>query len=280
MLDPVSITVLDLVPAPLSRRIPGRIEAEDFDAFHDATSENSGNSYRSTPVDIERTSDSGGGFNVGWIEPGEWLEYAVDIEHAGTVRWSARVAAPVGWASLRILIDGVEVGSSLLIPDTGDWQNWATVSTGPLAMTAGPHRIRIATVTGAFNVNWLAVDVADVTTGPSVALRIEGEDFDAFFNHTPENSGGSYRSTAVDVEPASDSGGGFNVGWIEPGEWLVPRSLRPPPALMPYRSASHRLCLERVCGSRSTVLPSAAPSRSPTPVTGRPGRRFYCRVSS
>ena len=219
-LDPVSITVFDLVPAPLSGRISGRIEAEDFDAFHDATSANSGDSYRSTPVDIERTSDTGGGFNVGWIEPGEWLEYAVALEHAGTFRLSARVAAPVAWASLRILIDGVEVASSLPIPDTGDWQNWATVSTGPFAMTAGTHRIRIATATGAFNVNWLAVDVADVTTGPSVALRIEGEEFDAFFDHTSENSGGSYRSTAVDVEPASDSGGGFNVGWIEPGEWL------------------------------------------------------------
>ena len=44
--------------------MPATIEAEDFDAFWDSTPENSGGQYRSSPVDIERTSDAGGGYNV------------------------------------------------------------------------------------------------------------------------------------------------------------------------------------------------------------------------
>ena len=32
--------------------------------------------FRSTNVDIESTADTGGGYNVGWIDTGEWLEYS------------------------------------------------------------------------------------------------------------------------------------------------------------------------------------------------------------
>ena len=58
--------------------IPGTIEAEDFDgggegaAYHDASRGNDGNAYRATDVDIETTGDTGGGWNVGWTEPGDW----------------------------------------------------------------------------------------------------------------------------------------------------------------------------------------------------------------
>ena len=51
-------------PVPL----PGTIEAERFDeggpelAYHDDSSGNSGGAFRSTDVDIEGTSDAGGGY--------------------------------------------------------------------------------------------------------------------------------------------------------------------------------------------------------------------------
>ncbi|MEB3339438.1 carbohydrate-binding protein, partial [Okeania sp.] len=66
-----------------------RIEAENYKpggegvAYHDTTSGNSGNKYRSEDVDIQTTSDVGGGYNVGWINPGEWLTYDVQIPEAG-----------------------------------------------------------------------------------------------------------------------------------------------------------------------------------------------------
>ena len=55
---------------------------------------------------------------------------------------------------------------------------------------------------------------------------IQVEDFDqgaegvAFFDMTPGNSGGAYRSTNVDIEPTNDTGGGFNLAWVAAGEWL------------------------------------------------------------
>src|SRR5437660_8098579 len=51
--------------------IPGTIQAEDFDnggegvAYHDEDAVNSGGLYRTTGVDIERSSE--GGYDVGWI---------------------------------------------------------------------------------------------------------------------------------------------------------------------------------------------------------------------
>src|SRR5262245_9500836 len=53
---------------------------------------------------------------------------------------------------------------------------------------------------------------------------IEAENFDdggegaAYHDLTPENSGGAYRATGVDLQSSSEAGS--NVGWIGAGEWL------------------------------------------------------------
>jgi len=56
---------------------------------------------------------------------------------------------------------------------------------------------------------------------------IQAEDFDdggeavAYHESTTGNYGGWYRTTDVDIEPASDDGGGYDVGWIAGGEFLA-----------------------------------------------------------
>src|SRR5437016_223918 len=60
------------------------IQAENYDvggegvAYHDTTTGNTGGQFRSDDVDIETSGDAGGGYNVGWIVDGEWLEYTVN----------------------------------------------------------------------------------------------------------------------------------------------------------------------------------------------------------
>src|SRR5690606_36778377 len=78
-------------PWLIERAEPTRIEAENFDeggpeiAYHDNDPANRGGAYRNEGVDIQSTTDTGGGFNLGWIEqPGEWLEYTIDVAVAGT----------------------------------------------------------------------------------------------------------------------------------------------------------------------------------------------------
>jgi hypothetical protein len=56
---------------------------------------------------------------------------------------------------------------------------------------------------------------------------IQAETFDeggqsvAYFDTTPGNKGGGYRTTDVDIGPTTDATGGFYIGWTRAGEWLT-----------------------------------------------------------
>jgi hypothetical protein len=226
-----------------ARSLPGVVQAEDFDdggeavAYVDTTSGNSGAQYRSTDVDIETTSDAGGGYDVGWIAGGEWLNYSVNVTSGGSYTLSARVAALGQGGTFHIEMDGTNVTGAMRIPDTGGWQAWTTLST-PVNLTAGAHVMRIVFDTGgvnaAGNLNWIQVAPASTEGGSTpfagqpVAIpgRIEAEAFDnggegvAFHDTDATNNGGQYRNSAVDIEATTDTGGGYDVGWMTAGEWL------------------------------------------------------------
>jgi predicted amidohydrolase len=221
--------------------IPGRIEAEHFDngganvAYRDTTAGNTGGAYREVDVDLEVTADSGGGYNVGWMFAGEWLNYSVNVAAAGTYTLRARVAAAGSGGRFHVESNGIDVTGPISIPATGGWQTWTTI-TAPVTLSAGQQVLRLivdAETGGIFgNVNWLEIAAgpsgSTPFTGTPVSLpdRIEAEHFDhgganvAYRDTTAGNSGGAHRQTDVDLEATSDIGGGFNVGWMFAGEWL------------------------------------------------------------
>jgi endonuclease/exonuclease/phosphatase family metal-dependent hydrolase len=204
-----------------------KIEAEDFTSYYDTTPGNKGGAYRATDVDIEPCADTGGGYNVGWMAAGEWLEFAVTTA-AGTFRIDSRVAA-LAAQSIRIEVDGIAVASTT-VPATGAWQAWTTVGSPPVTLAAGSHRIRFWVVTGGINLNYLVLAPAGTApyggTARAVPGRVQAEDFDvgasglAYYDTGAGNNGGAYRATDVDLEPTTDTGGGVNVGWMATGEWL------------------------------------------------------------
>ncbi len=217
--------------------VPGRFEAEKFDeggegiAYHDTTAGNSGGQFRVTDVDIEGTSDTGGGFNVGWFTASEWLEFTVNVASTSNYTLNARVASTGDGGRFHVEVDNTNVTGSLDVPNTGGWQNWSTVSKSGIHLTAGQHVIKFvgdadgtSGVIG--NLNWLEfVSGAAATALPGT---IQAEEFDAggeavgYHDLTPTNLGGAYRpSEAVDIEATTDTGGGYNVGWFTAGEWLA-----------------------------------------------------------
>jgi hypothetical protein len=202
--------------------VPGIIQAEDFleGSYWDATSGNYGGVYRATDVDVQTSSDTGGGFNVGWVAAGEWLDYAFDVPIAGYYDLAARVASPLSGKSIAVRLDGSDLPGNVAIPNTGAWQNWQTVTRTGIYLSSGPHRIRITAVTDGFNLNWLSLTAATLTS-PARRIEIEAENFDdgAYWDSTSGNLGAAYRATDVDIQPTSDVGGGFNLAWIAPGEW-------------------------------------------------------------
>ena len=54
----------------------------------------SANSYRSDGVDLEASTDTGGGYDIGWTAAGQWFKYTVNVATAGTYTLSLRLAAP------------------------------------------------------------------------------------------------------------------------------------------------------------------------------------------
>jgi len=152
--------------------IPGRIQAEAFDyggegfAYHDTSSGNSGNKYRTTEnVDIENCTDTGGGYNVGWMAVGEWLEYTVDVKYAGTYTLRARVSALDPGKTFYVAFGGVNKTGSLTVPDTNGWQNWTTVSK-TVTLSTGVQIMRFYSNSADFNLNY--IDITADSTVPGV----------------------------------------------------------------------------------------------------------------
>ena len=64
-------------------------------AYNVTTVNGSANSYRSDGVaDLEATTDTGGGDDIGWTATGQWFKYTVNVATAGTYTVGLRLAAP------------------------------------------------------------------------------------------------------------------------------------------------------------------------------------------
>ena len=224
--------------------LPGLIQVENFDegasgvAYFDTTPGNDGGQHRLTDVDIEATGDAGGGYDVGWSRPGEWLRYSVNVAAAGSYTLQFRVASPSGGGVFHVEIDGIDRTGPLVVPNTGGWQSWATV-TEDAVLAAGPQEWRLVldSAPGSVgNFNYIRVVPLGGGGGPdstpyggtpvSLPGTIQAENFDeggagfAYVDTSSGNTGGQYRTTDVDVGVASDTGGGYRLGWIDAGEWL------------------------------------------------------------
>jgi len=157
--------------------LPGTMEAENFDnggqnvAYVDTTTGNAGAQHRSTDVDIEGTTDTGGGFSVGWVAAGEWLQYTVNVGTAGTYDLEFRVASPGAGGSFRLEVNGVDKTGALAIPNTGGWQAWTTVAKTGVSLSAGQQVWRVVMLTNATtgavgNFNWYRVVSGGTSTPP------------------------------------------------------------------------------------------------------------------
>ena len=145
--------------------LPGKVEAENYNnggegiAYHDMEAANQGGAYRTDGVDVQATTDAGAGYNVGYTADGEWLNYLVNVTAAGSYSVSFRTAATGTASAIRMEVDGIDVTGSVSLPNTGDWQAWATTTVPNIAFSAGAHNIRLFVVTGGFNLNSFSVAV-------------------------------------------------------------------------------------------------------------------------
>ena len=125
-------------------RIPGVIEAEDFDAgdpgaaYHDLTEKNQGADYRGpTQVDIERRPDASNGHGIGWARAGEWLTYTVEAAEPGPYTLEIPVASAKVGGRFHIEFDGKDATGPIQVPDTGAWTKLQTIRIHGVRVPAG-----------------------------------------------------------------------------------------------------------------------------------------------
>src|SRR5215469_11460850 len=131
-------------PAP----VPGTVQAENYDtggqgvAYNVATVNGSANSYRPDGVDLEATTDTGGGYDIGWTATGQWFKYTVNAASAGTYSVSIRLASPSGVTDALHIANssGTNLSGTVSVAATGGWQTWTTV-TASVTLPAGQQTL-------------------------------------------------------------------------------------------------------------------------------------------
>jgi hypothetical protein len=138
-------------PPPANKALPGKIEAESYDAM--------------SGVATEATSDTGGGLNVGWIDTNDWMDYNVNVQTAGSCRIDYRVASPNATGMVDFRVNGTTLATTA-IPNTGGWQVWTTISTN-VSLSAGTQTIRLFASVGGWNINWFQGTTGGATATPT-----------------------------------------------------------------------------------------------------------------
>lgn len=177
-------------------------------------------------VQLENTSDAGGGQNVGYIDTGDWMTYSVTVPAAGSYKLTYRVAGTAGTGVIQLEQGGgAPVFGTANVLNTGGWQHWNNVSHS-VTLAAGKQTIAIRAKAGGFNLNWFKIEANGVTP-PGNAITMQAEDYLVM--------------NGVQLEASSDAGGGQNVGYLDAGDWMSYPSVTIPASgdyIVEYRYAS------------------------------------------
>lgn len=164
-----SITVLEpdtnAYPQGVPHVIPGVINATHFDnggqgnAYSDTDMGNNGNGPRQNEnVD---TGNNGGEGLVGWIEPGEWLNYTAVVGMERGYNFEFEVASESGNSEFHIEIDGADITGPVYVPATGSWNNYTTVEALNIPLSEGLQTIRIVFDQGPFNLRNINISFSE-----------------------------------------------------------------------------------------------------------------------
>ncbi|HYF70449.1 MAG TPA: carbohydrate-binding protein, partial [Ohtaekwangia sp.] len=137
-----SLQVVNNLPRHIA--LPGIVQAEDFAV--------------NVGLELETTTDTGGGQNIGYTNAGDYLDYNIRVAEDGQYTVEVRVAS--GGAAGKIELQQLTKAGEVLhtatssTPVTGGWQNWQTVST-TITLSKGSSTLRLKIVQPEFNVNWI-----------------------------------------------------------------------------------------------------------------------------
>ena len=161
-----------------------------------------------------------GGYNVGYIEDGDYLVFRIVDFDSGAASFNARVASAGSGGHIELYLDsltGTQIGSCP-VPVTGGWQSWTTVSCSVSGAT-GQRDLYLKFTGGGgylFNINWWQF-TRDYTVPPAglmATTTLDGQ-INLTWNAVmggisynvkrSANSGGPYTVIATEIEATSFS---------------------------------------------------------------------------
>ena len=169
-------------------KIPGTIEAEDFDegcegiAYHDTDDGNEGKEYRQTGIDVVTGNNS---YAIGYTAKGEWTDYSVNVICDGTYDITAYVAS--GSGNSGFTVSAMENGQTyaetqtIEAPQGEDWDTYSAIKTS-INLRKGEQTIRFSIVGPYINIDKVTFDNSDCET---------------LFDATPSSSISIYPSPAT-----------------------------------------------------------------------------------
>jgi beta-glucanase (GH16 family) len=189
--------------------IPGKVLAENYDTGgqgvgYNVTSVNgTDNSYRSDGVDLEVTSATGGGNNIGWTAAGQWFRYTVNVATAGTYTVTFVVAAPTA------VTDGFHLSSStganlsglVNLPATGGYQTWTTVS-ATVTLPAGNQVLTVNQDNAGWNIYSATFASTSSSGGTDVLDIASGGTGSGSYVADEDFAGGTASSTTATISTA------------------------------------------------------------------------------
>ncbi|SHK22695.1 arabinofuranosidase catalytic domain-containing protein [Fibrobacter sp. UWB12] len=146
--------------------IPGKIEAENYDkggngqGFLDSDIENENSLYRDDNAGLDSAE---GAIIYGWGYADDWLRYTVKASKNDSLTLTARVASPSDSTFFSVLVDEKNV-ATVMVPNTGDWKKFETVTVSVPAIAEGAHVLKIKIDKPYFNLDWIEFAVATSQT--------------------------------------------------------------------------------------------------------------------
>ena len=188
--------------------IPGTIQFENYDvggngyAYLDSTKTNTGGATFRTDedVDIENCTDVGAGYNIGYAEAGEWLEYTVSVAASGKYNVKIRAACNGDGRTISLAMDGKDFAAKLAVPNTTGWQVWKDVEIKDVQLEAGEHVLRLTIgETDYINLNYIVFEAVAVPPVVHITAPSNLSTFSANESVTISATATSENASIVDV---------------------------------------------------------------------------------
>ncbi|MFP9113891.1 carbohydrate-binding protein [Flavobacterium sp. RHBU_3] len=184
--------------------LPGKVYVTEYDfgtngyAYKDndvATYHSDGGTYqawnqgwqmRNDGVDIETTTDSpSNGYQVGFIQPGEWMQYTLEVTADTAYDIDIRYAGNGG--KLHFEDENGRISETITLSGTGGYTTWGTATLTDVILHAGTNKVKLYVDSTGFNLNYFELKNPSATTDAAFKIidagtNVLGDKIEVSFN--------------------------------------------------------------------------------------------------